>query len=448
MKQFLHLWVPIFLSNAIIMLSSLFDVIFLSHFSPQHVAALAVCLSVYSLCFVTGIGVLQGMMQELAEANGRQDYADIQRIVKQSILIVLVISAVAMYLFNHATPLLYFLKADAALQALIVPCLWLLAWTIPAHLLLRILYIFTQACGQAKRVFYANMIYLLLKVALAYVLIYGIEGYVTSYGVEGAFMAHLIVQWVLLFVYYFFFLEQKLKIQWSGVFFHWQTLLKILKIGLPNAVVTFVDVFAISAIALLILPLGDIVVNAHQVMLGLLGLMFMLPMSMASAFGILVSTQIGAEQIDAAWQLSKRALMAVMLIAIVVVLTIWGLDSWIVGLFSNDAQVIALALALILLMCWMHIFDALLVISLAMLRCWREIVRPMFIFISTVLVVGLGGGWYVAYHSMTLFNWQSNALGIHGFWWMLSIAYTIAASLCFVCLLIKYLSYKRIRLTV
>ena len=86
MKQFLHLWVPIFLSNAIIMLSSLFDVIFLSHFSPQHVAALAVCLSVYSLCFVTGIGVLQGMMQELAEANGRQDYADIQRIVKQSIL--------------------------------------------------------------------------------------------------------------------------------------------------------------------------------------------------------------------------------------------------------------------------------------------------------------------------------------------------------------------------
>ncbi len=84
--------------------------------------------------------------------------------------------------------------------------------------------------------------------------------------------------------------------------------------------------------------------------------MFMLPMSMASAFGILVSTKIGAEQIDAAWQLSKLGTMAVMLIAIVVVLTIWGLDSWIVGLFSNDAQVIALALALILLMCWMHIF--------------------------------------------------------------------------------------------
>src|SRR5690606_3603262 len=127
---------------------------------------------------------------------------------------------------------------------------------------------------------------------------------------------------------------------------------------------------------------------------------------------------------------------------------VWIFQHWIIALFSGDKQVLAVAFSLIMLVCWVHIFDAILVISLAMLRCWREIVRPMFIFISTVLVVGLGDGWYVAYHPMTLFNWQSNALGIYGFWWMLSIAYTIAASLCFVCLLIKYLSYKRIRLTV
>lgn len=104
MKQFLHLWVPIFLSNAIIMLRGLFDVIFLSHFSPQHVAAMAVCLSIYSLCFVSGVGILQAMMQELAEANGRQAFSDIQRIVKQGILIVLVVSVLAAWLFTHATP--------------------------------------------------------------------------------------------------------------------------------------------------------------------------------------------------------------------------------------------------------------------------------------------------------------------------------------------------------
>lgn len=114
--------------------------------------------------------------------------------------------------------MLHQLKADSALQALIQPCLWLLAWTLPAHLLVRILYILTQACGQAKRVFYANIFYLILKVSLAYCLIFGIQGYVPAYGVKGAFIAHLTIQWALLVVYYLIFLEKQLRVHWSGQF--------------------------------------------------------------------------------------------------------------------------------------------------------------------------------------------------------------------------------------
>lgn len=438
MKQFLHLWVPIFLSNAIIMLGGLFDVIFLSHFSPQHVAAMAVCVSIYSLCFVSGVGVLQGMMQELAEANGRQAFSEIQQIVKQSILIVLILSVLAAWVFTHATPLLNLLKADAELQALITPCLWLMAWVIPGHLLLRILYILTQTCGQAKRVFYANILYLIIKGLLGYCLIFGVEGYIAAYGVQGAFISSLVAQWLLLFVYYFVFLEKKLQIQWSGTFLHWATLLKILRIGVPNGVVTFVDVFAISAIALLILPLGNIVINSHQIMLGLTGLMFMVPMSMGSAFSILVSTKIGAEHIDSAWQLSKKAVVVVVSIGFCLASFVWIFQSGIITLFSGDQQVLAVAFSLMTLVCWMHIFDAILVISVNMLRCWKEVVLPMFIFTGAVLVLGLGGGWYVAYHPISFMNIGFNALGIHGFWWMLAISYTFAALMCLLCLALKY----------
>lgn len=443
MKQFLHLWVPIFLSNAIIMLSGLFDVIFLSHFSSQHVAAMAVCLSIYSLCFVSGIGILQGMMQELAEAKGRQAFSDIQRIVKQGVLIVLIVSVFAAWLFTHATPLLNLLKADDELQALITPCLMLMAWIIPGHLLLRILYILTQTCGQAKRVFYANILYLIFKVLLGYCLIFGIEGYIAAYGVQGAFISSLIIQWLMLFIYYFVFLEKILRIQWSGTFLHWATLIKILRIGVPNGIVTFVDVFAVSAIALLILPLGDIVINSHQIMLGLLGLMFMVPLSMGSAFSILVSTKIGAEHIESAWQLSKKAVVVVLSIGLCLASFVWIFQRWIIALFSGDQQVLAVAFSLMMLVCWMHIFDAILVISVNMLRCWKEVVLPMFIFTTTVLVLGLGGGWYIAYHPISFMNIDFNALGIHGFWWMLAIAYTVAACLCLLCLSLKYRYYIR-----
>ena len=439
MKAFLRLWLPIFLSNSIIMLGALFDTIFLSHFSPMHVAAQAVCLSIYSLVFVSGMGLLQGTMQELSEANGRQAFEDIQRIIKQSIFIILCLSVLAGWMLTHVDPLLQLLSIGPELKALIEPCLYLLAWTIPAHLLLRILYILTQSCGQSKYVLYANAVYLVLKVSLAYLFIFGLEAWsIPAYGVKGAFIAHLISQWLMLPIYYLLFLEKKLLIQWRGTFFDFSIMWNILKIGLPSAVVVFIDVFTVSAIALLILPLGDLVVNAHQIALGLCGLMFMLPLSLSSAFSILVSTQIGAERLDRALSLTKRALMAVFAIALCVATLVLMFRIPILNLFSDDVQVFAIGLSLIFLLVWMHVFDALLVISVSMLRCWKVIVLPMFIFSSMLLVLGLGGGWYLAYHPMTLLGFQWSALGISGFWWMLAIAYTIAACLCFVCLLWRY----------
>lgn len=438
MKQFLHLWVPIFLSNSIIMLVGIFDMIFLSHYSPQHVAAMAVCLSIYSLLFVSGTGILQGMMQELAEAYGRRAFDNIQKILKQSILIVIVLSVFAGWLLTHADPLLHLLKADSALQALIQPCLWLLAWTLPAHLLVRILYILTQACGEAKRVFYANIFYLIFKVSLAYCLIFGIQGYVPAYGVKGAFIAHLTVQWALLVVYYLIFLEKQLRVHWSGQFFHFKTLLKILRIGLPSAIVVFIDVFTISVIALLILPLGEIIVNAHQVAMGLAGLLFMVPFSMSSAFSILVSTRIGANQVQSAWDLTFKALRVVVASAVVLAILIAIFQKPIVTLFSDNKDVLAVSLALMFLLCWMHIFDAILVVSVNMLRCWKVVIFPMFIFSGVLLLGGLGGGWYLAYHPVLLFNLNLDVSGISGFWWMLAISYTFAALMCLLCLGLKY----------
>lgn len=237
--------------------------------------------------------------------------------------------------------------------------------------------------------------------------------------------------------------RKKLKVQWSGTFLHWATLVKILRVGVPNGIVTFVDVFAISAIALLILPLGDIVINSHQIMLGLMGLMFMVPLSMGSAFSILVSTKIGAEHIESAWQLSKKAVAVVVLVGLCLASFVWIFQRWIIALFSGDQQVLAVAFSLMMLVCWMHIFDAVLVITFNILRCWKEVVLPMFIFTGAVLVLGLGGGWYIAYHPISFMNIGFNALGIYGFWWMLAIAYTVAACLCLLCLGLKYRHYIR-----
>lgn len=443
MRNFLNLWLPIFLSNTIIMLGGLFDTIFLSHYSSQHVAALAICLSIYSLVFVSGMGVLQGVMQELAEAKGCNDYSQMHLIIKQSVIIFLVFSIFAALIFITQTEkIVQLLKASHEVALLIQPCMLLLAAALPAHFLLRILYTYTQTCGEAKRVFYANIIFLIVKIFLAYIFIFGAKSLdIPAYGVQGAFIAHLIGQWLVLLIYYAFLLEKALRIHWRGQFFNFNVLLKILKIGLPMAVVVFIDVFAVSAIALLALPLGEFVVNAHQIVLGLCGLMFMVPISLSSAFSIMVSTHIGANRYLEAWRLTNKAVAISTISGISISLFVALLHFQILALFTNDHFLLEIALSLVFLVCWMHIFDALLVITVNMLRCWNVIITPMFIYSGMILILGLGGGWYLAFHPLLVFGSNVNALGIHGFWIMLCIAYTLAAVICLIFLKIRQKNY-------
>ena len=75
----------------------------------------------------------------------------------------------------------------------------------------------------------------------------------------------------------------------------------------------------------------------------------------------------------------QKAVVVVLSIGLCLASFVWIFQRWIIALFSGDQQVLAVAFSLMMLVCWMHIFDAILVISVNMLRCWKEVVLPMFI---------------------------------------------------------------------
>lgn len=77
--------------------------------------------------------------------------------------------------------------------------------------------------------------------------------------------------------------------------------------------------------------------------------------------------------------IKQKAVVVVVSIGFCLASFVWIFQSGIITLFSGDQQVLAVAFSLMMLVCWMHIFDAILVISVNMLRCWKEVVLPMFI---------------------------------------------------------------------
>lgn len=442
MKKFINLFIPILLSNIAVVLGGVADTVYLAHFSTTHVAAMSVTLSIYALVFILGFGLLQGMMQLLAEAKGRRDLEESQTIIRQGVMMVLLLSFFGAYFLKHAQFFLEILKTNANLQLIILDCLLILACALPAQLLLRTFFIVTQTCGQAKKVFYANLIALSLKLILSYALIYGVpELSIPRLGAKGAVSATLIMQWTILILYYTLFLNKQYRISITKQFFNPSIFIKIFRIGFPTAIIILIDVIAATFIALLSIPLGTVSLTAHQIAMGICSLLFMFPSSLASAFSILISTKVGEKDLNGAWLLTKNAIMICLIIALSIVFTVYGFKAYITPLFTQDVAVKVIVLNLLTIVCVLHVADALLCVLVNMLRCWYVTLVPMLIYTSLILVLGLGGGWYFAYHAFDFNQIHISAMGIYGFWSLLTIAYILAASVCSLCL--KYRQYLK-----
>ena len=103
MNQIFKLFIPMLSSNLILVLSGLVDIAYVGHFSNDHVAALSVTLSLYTVIYVIGMGILQGVILKLSEAYGCHDIPRIRQIFIQGIWLMLcsaLLSIGLLYLFR------------------------------------------------------------------------------------------------------------------------------------------------------------------------------------------------------------------------------------------------------------------------------------------------------------------------------------------------------------
>ena len=109
--------------------------------------------------------------------------------------------------------------------------------------------------------------------------------------------------------------------------------------------------------------------------------------------------------------------------------------------FTSDVDVAVLFLSLFLLLGLFPIADAMLSTFVNMLRYWHVSWVPMLIYSVFILVVGLGGGWYFAYHPFDYSQYSIAPMGIQSFWLFATFAYAMSALVCGICL--KYRKYLK-----
>ena len=197
---------------------------------------------------------------------------------------------------------------------------------------------------------------------------------------------------------------------------------RLLKLGLPIGLAMFFEMAIFSIITLLIGRLGVEAVASHQIATNVTGVMFMVPLALGMAASIRVGYNVGRRDYVAARRSGWVALTLSGLCSVIGVSVLLLARSEIVGLYGDDAAVVAMATTLLLFAAVFQPFDNLQVTSIGTLRGYKDTRFPTVVALSAYWGLALPVGAVLGFGLLGARNF-----GVYGFWTALVVGLGSAA---------------------
>ena len=413
-RELLHLAWPVLISQTAVMANGVIDTLMAGHISALDLAAVGIGASIYSTVFVTLMGVLLALTPTVAHHYGAGRFTEIGADVRQSVWLALALSVVAVLLLRNPEPFLMLARPTAEVEATVRAYLLAMSWTVPAILLFRVYYGFTTGIGRPRPVMLFNLFALALKVPLNAVLMFGGLG-LPALGAEGAGWSSALTTWCLMLAAWGWCRRDDdyaryavfARFDWP----RWVALRALLALGLPIGATFLVDVTAFSFMALFVARLGAETSAAHQVAASVAVFVFMIPMALGHATGVLVGQSLGAGKPQRARDAAVLGMAAGLGIGVLIAAGIGFGAAQLAALYSPDAAVQTIATGLLVLVAFYHLGDAVQAVGAQVLRGYKRATAPMVIYALALWGVGLGGGYVLG-----LTDLLGAPRGAAGFW--------------------------------
>ncbi|MEF1290360.1 MATE family efflux transporter [Vibrio sp. M260118] len=343
------------------------DTVMAGGVSATDMAAVSIAASIWLPSILFGIGLLMAIVPVVAQLNGSGRQARVPFEIQQGIFMALLISIPTAVILQQTEAILVLMDIEPLMSA--------------------------KTIGYMDAVVFAAIVYWLMFAMLLFYVI-------TS--------------------------DRLTKV---NVFEHFhkpntQALIRLFKLGFPVAAALFFEVTLFAVVALLVAPLGPLVVAAHQVAINFSSLVFMLPMSIGAATSIRVGHRLGEQNVSGATIASHVGLIVAVGLSLVIALFTVLLREPIALLYTHNRAVIDLALQLLLLAAVYQVTDAIQVVAAGALRGYKDMAAIFNRTFVAYWIFGLPLGYILA---MT--DWIVEPMGAHGFWVGFIIGLSTAALL-------------------
>jgi MATE family multidrug resistance protein len=397
------------------------DTVMVGHFSARDLAAVALGNLYFFTSIVFPMGLLMSLDPVVSQAVGAGDGPAVGRAMQRGGLLALVLSVPAGLAMVPGGFLLTALRQPA--EVVPVAAGYALA-SIPGifpFLAFIVLRQTLQAMGRVAPIVVTIVLANLGNLFFNWVLIYGKLGS-PALGAVGSGWASSISRWLMLLGLLGFswpVLRPYLKPLRREVF-QMRPLWRMIRLGAPIGIQFGLEFGAFGTIGILMGWLGTVAMAGHQVALNLASLTFMVPLGISQATAVLVGQGVGREDSSGARRAAGAGLLlGVGFMAFTAVLFLL-LPEVFALIYSDEAEVVALAALLVPLAGVFQIFDGLQVVSSGVLRGVGDTRFPM--------IMNLLGFWCVGMPVSLWFGFRTGA-GPEGLWWGLVVGLASVALL-------------------
>ena len=402
------------IAQAAVMANGVIDTLMAGRLSSVDLAAVGIGASIYATVFVTAMGVLLALTPVVSHHYGAGRYTEIGADVRQCAWLALGLSLLAFAVLKNPDPLLNFSRLTPEVELKVRAYLDGVAWAVPGVLFFRVFFGFTAGIGRTRPIMAFNLLGLLLKVPLNWLFMYGHFG-LPALGGAGCGWSTAVIMWTVA-VLAWLWCRHDADYAPYGVFARFDpprpaALRELLVLGLPMGATFMVDVTAFTFMALFIACLGPEISAAHQIAANVTVFVFLMPLALGSATGVLVGQALGAGASRRARDAGLLGLALGCGIAAVVGGAIWLGAGPLARAYTADASVAAAAAALLAIVAVYHVADAMQAVMAQVLRGYKRAMVPMVIYALALWGVGLGGGYLLG-----LTDIFGAARGAAGFW--------------------------------
>ena len=399
------------------------DTIMAGQLSAADLAGVAVGNALYLPVFMFGIGTLVAINPVVSHHLGGKRFDEIGKSARQMLWVVALIALPSFFLVRWLPELMPIVRVAPEIIPLATNYMLAASWGIPAYFLFSGFRYFSEGLAYTRPAMLVALGMLIVNIPADYIFMYGAFG-LPQLGAEGTGYATSLVQWagglsMLIFTAKFkTYRRFKIFVRIKGP--DWDRIAELLRIGIPNALSTTMEVLLFAAVSVLMGTLSVQASAAHQVAINIAATVFMIPLGLSLAVSQRVGISIGKGLIQEARFRGFMGTAVCTGVTTITAILLFSFPETIVSIYTQDLEVSNLAVSLVFFAAVFQLSDGLQVGAFGALRGLKDTRMPMVFNLISYWFIGFSVGYYLSF---------IGGYGPEGLWMGLIAGLTTAAML-------------------